>query len=291
MKKLFLLVTILFLLIAGVGSVFAQNNSDDGINWVYSYDEGYELASKTGKQVIVFITAPTWCDYCKWMDNEVLIDKELIKTVNENFIAIKVLDKIEGERNPDLNKVNFSGYPTLLFTSPEKKLYISVNAVEVDKFMDLCDFALNYDDKVKKYETNFKKAKEDGEYAVKYIKTLNEEGMFYNLCKEHGYELYQEGKLDNKQKESVLVYAIDSAFMEGDYTFVIEKSELFLEKFPKASQEHIEIVKFNKIAGLYYTADYEKALEEAKDFVEKYPDSYYTDSLNQLIDILNNSSR
>ncbi len=284
MKKLLLLLSILFLIIAGVGSVFAQ----ESINWINSYEEGYELANKSNKNVIVFITAPSWCGWCQWMDENVLNQKEIIDMVNENFIAIKVLDKIDGEKNPDLEKVSFSGYPTLLFTDSDKKVYASVNAVEVDRFLDLCDLALNYEEKVKEYEEKLQKAKKDGEYAVKYIEELFNEGIFYDVCQEHGFALYGSEDLNKTQKETVLFYSIYSALMANDTTFIIEKSEIFIKEFPDASQEHIETVLFSKIAALYYSGDYDKAMKEAQAFVEKYPESYYVESLNQLIEMLKN---
>ncbi len=284
MKKLLLLLSILFLIIAGVGSLFAQ----ESINWVDSYDEGYELAYKTNKDVIVFITAPTWCSWCQWMDENVLNKKEIIDMVNENFIPIKILDKIDGERNPDLDKISFSGYPTLLFTDPNKKVYASVNAVEVDRFLELCDLALNYEEKVKEYEEKLQKAKKDSEYAVTYIEELFNEGIFYGVCQEHGYILYQSENLNKSQKETVLFYSIYSALMENDTTFVLEKSEIFIKDFPEANQEHLEIVLFSKIVALYYSAEYDKTLKEAQDFVEKYPESSYVESLNQLIEMLKN---
>src|SRR4051812_21578649 len=62
----------------------AQN---DKLVW-YGWNEGYEKAIKENK--IVLVDAYTdWCGWCKKMDRDTYANPEVIKKLNQHFIAIK----------------------------------------------------------------------------------------------------------------------------------------------------------------------------------------------------------
>lgn len=71
------------------GRAMAQTTESAGeVTW-YSFEEGMKLAKKKHKFVIVDIYTD-WCGWCKKMDKETFRDPEVVKYLNENFIAIKL---------------------------------------------------------------------------------------------------------------------------------------------------------------------------------------------------------
>ncbi len=131
--------TILTLLFAGLifcmsayaGDDKAKNQTDENkpaaeIEWL-SYDEGLVKAKKEGKHLFVDFTAK-WCGWCKKMDKTTFVEPEIVKMLNNHFVAVRVwgdsnkeLD-IEGykitEKNLASKDYKVRGYPTFWFLDP-----------------------------------------------------------------------------------------------------------------------------------------------------------------------------
>lgn len=100
------------------------------INWM-QFDVGLAKAKKEKKHLFVDFTA-AWCGWCKKMDAETFSRPEVIKYVNDNFIAAKVIgdsDKeldLDGykisERNLTTGEFRVKGFPAFAFLSPEAKV-------------------------------------------------------------------------------------------------------------------------------------------------------------------------
>jgi len=97
------------------------------INWM-SYDAALAKLKTEDKHLFIDFTA-SWCGWCKRMNKEAFSDKNVIETLNEQFIPVRVwgdsnnmLD-IEGykisERNLAQAQFGVRGYPTFWFISPE----------------------------------------------------------------------------------------------------------------------------------------------------------------------------
>jgi len=85
------------------------------IEWSEWSKEAFEEAKKQEKLVLLDIHG-TWCHWCHVADKTSFADKDVIKLVNEKFVAIKVdLDK-----RPDINeRYNMGGWPTIAILTPE----------------------------------------------------------------------------------------------------------------------------------------------------------------------------
>lgn len=57
------------------------------LKW-YTWNEGYELAIKEKKPVLLFIHA-TWCDKCRKMDNKTFQDEAVQRIIKKGFIPVK----------------------------------------------------------------------------------------------------------------------------------------------------------------------------------------------------------
>jgi uncharacterized protein YyaL (SSP411 family) len=120
------LVFIFLLLISS--SSFAQN---DKLVW-YDWNTGYEKAIKEHK--IVLVDAYTdWCGWCKKMDRDTYANSEVIKKINQHFVAIKFNPEIAfptykiGDQTFDnkqlyglLTQGQSTGFPTTYYIIPAK---------------------------------------------------------------------------------------------------------------------------------------------------------------------------
>lgn len=88
--------------------------SSKEINWLTDSKEAFKKAREEDKSVYVLITAPSWCHWCQKLEEDVLIDEKVIDYLNRNYIPLMVLDRVNGEPNPDLLNFVFQGYPTQL---------------------------------------------------------------------------------------------------------------------------------------------------------------------------------
>ncbi len=62
--------------------------NNGSIQWV-SLDEASKIAEKSGKKIMVDIYT-NWCGWCKIMDQKTFTNPEVIKQINENYVAVKL---------------------------------------------------------------------------------------------------------------------------------------------------------------------------------------------------------
>ncbi|MBB6479823.1 thioredoxin family protein [Spirochaeta isovalerica] len=95
----------------------------DTVNWYSDYDMALAAAESEGRNIFVLITAPSWCIWCQRLEENVLSKPEFQSYLTENYIPLKLLDKVNGARNPELDNFDFSGYPSV-FLYDSKGQYI-----------------------------------------------------------------------------------------------------------------------------------------------------------------------
>lgn len=119
-----------------MGLLMAFNKTqDEALTW-YEWNQGYPLAVK--QQKIVLVDAYTdWCGWCKKMDRDTYSNPEVIKKLNKHFVVIKfnpeLPDKtydIDGQTySPrefymQLSRGESTGFPTTYFINPKRNLYL-----------------------------------------------------------------------------------------------------------------------------------------------------------------------
>lgn len=103
------------------------------INWTVSYDEALEMAGEQNRNILVLITAPSWCSPCQYLEANVWPNKDVIGIINDNYIPLRIEDVINGERNPLLSKFMFTGFPTTFIYNQEmEKLAEFVGAMNAE---------------------------------------------------------------------------------------------------------------------------------------------------------------
>ena len=95
----------------------------DGLITWKSFDDGVALADQTHKKLLVDVYTD-WCSWCKKMDSEVYTNDNVVRMMNEHFVAVKlnaesdrsVTYKGTSFREADLaRRFGVTGYPTTIF--------------------------------------------------------------------------------------------------------------------------------------------------------------------------------
>lgn len=104
------------------------------IEWM-SYDDGLVKAKKTDRQIMVDFTT-SWCGWCKKMEREAFSDPEVIKTLNQEFVPVRVDGDSKKELNidgyiiseRDLTRSQFGvrGYPAFWFLESDGSKIVQI---------------------------------------------------------------------------------------------------------------------------------------------------------------------
>jgi uncharacterized protein YyaL (SSP411 family) len=125
--------------------------AESELKW-YGWNEGYPLAKKEGKLILVDAYTD-WCGWCKKMDRDTYANADVIKKLNKHFVVIKF--------NPELRDLTYdidgqifsardfyvqlsrgesTGFPTTYFIDPKKKsLFIDPGYRDAAAFMQILD--------------------------------------------------------------------------------------------------------------------------------------------------------
>lgn len=87
MPKLVFTATLFFLFMSFSSLLQAENPVQNTVNWHDWSNETFTLAEQQNKLVLLDISAP-WCQFCKKMKAVTYQHPEVIKIINESYIAI-----------------------------------------------------------------------------------------------------------------------------------------------------------------------------------------------------------
>ena len=112
------LVLLAALTLASDTSVFAQGllspKSNAKIRWTESIPTAMKQHKDTGRPLIIYITAD-YCGYCRKMERDTWSDPNVVRRIQDGFVALKV----DAEKHEELlTRLEVKGLPaTLLFDS------------------------------------------------------------------------------------------------------------------------------------------------------------------------------
>jgi uncharacterized protein YyaL (SSP411 family) len=128
----------LILVLGGLTSLSFKPKASE-MKW-YDWNEGYALAHKKNKLILVDVFT-AWCGWCKKMDKDTYEDKDIVASINKNFIPVKL--------NPELTNIKYkvdtltlngfqlldvltngqrSGYPTIVILNPKVNQVLQAQA-------------------------------------------------------------------------------------------------------------------------------------------------------------------
>ncbi len=91
----------------------SADSINEGISWRDWSQDAFDEASKKGRLVLLDLFAP-WCHWCHVMDEKTYSDPEVINTINEHFVPVRV----DIDRRPDISeRYNRGGFPSTVFLS------------------------------------------------------------------------------------------------------------------------------------------------------------------------------
>jgi len=139
---------LMLLMVMSSNVIMANNTAPATIDFT---NESFELAkaraSEEGKLFFVDFYA-NWCTPCKWMESTTFKDKEVIKTLNSNYVSIKIdIDTNDGFSVKE--KYQITVLPTLLIFNSDGELVERVQeTLSRSKMMNLLTFHVHKDAKV-----------------------------------------------------------------------------------------------------------------------------------------------
>ena len=86
-------------------------NRASEINWQAWSKEAFEEATRTGKPILLSISA-VWCHWCHVMDETTYSNSTVIDLINRDYVPVRV----DNDVRPDINqRYNMGGWPTTAF--------------------------------------------------------------------------------------------------------------------------------------------------------------------------------
>ena len=93
-------------------------NRASEIAWRTWGEKAFQEAQASEKPILLAISA-VWCHWCHVMDETSYSDDEVIRTINERYVPIRV----DNDERPDVNRrYNMGGWPTTAFLTPDGEI-------------------------------------------------------------------------------------------------------------------------------------------------------------------------
>ena len=136
MINIFKSIVIYYIIINSIAISISSQESKQQVVFYKSYQEGIKLAKINHKAVLLDFFAE-WCEPCKVMDNEVLVDPTLSRFFNSNFISIKI-DGESKEGKKLMKDYLVTGFPTYIFINKKGKTVNRISgALEAKQFLQM----------------------------------------------------------------------------------------------------------------------------------------------------------
>jgi uncharacterized protein len=95
-----------------------RSNRASEINWRTWGDAAFAEARDQNKPVLLAISA-VWCHWCHVMDETSYSVPDIIKVINDRYVAVRV----DNDERPDVNRrYNMGGWPSTVFLTPEGEI-------------------------------------------------------------------------------------------------------------------------------------------------------------------------
>jgi thiol:disulfide interchange protein len=112
--------------------------TQDGVEWLVSYDEAMQVAKKKNQPVMIDFYAD-WCGWCERLDQDTYSDRDVV-TIADRFVPLKLDADVERSLT---SQYKIAGLPTILFINPEgNEIHRVVGYRPAGKFLDEMQTAL-----------------------------------------------------------------------------------------------------------------------------------------------------
>jgi thiol:disulfide interchange protein len=98
------------LMLGSCGKEPERQATTGGVSWLLSIDEARAQAAKQDRPIMIDVYTD-WCGWCKRLDSETYIDKDVVAKAGE-FVSLK----LDGDANRSfISDYRVGGFPTILF--------------------------------------------------------------------------------------------------------------------------------------------------------------------------------
>ena len=109
----------------------ARDLKQPRVEWVTSYDKGLRFAQKAGRPIMMEFYAD-WCPPCRAMEAKFFKRKDIVK-LSYSLVPIRVDATVGGVKvEKIIDKYKVMGWPTILFLSPQGKVYKDLTVISYD---------------------------------------------------------------------------------------------------------------------------------------------------------------
>lgn len=118
------------------GLTIFLNGKKETINWLkISLDEATKKAKEKNKDILIYFTAK-WCGPCHKMEDEVFTNHKVVRTVNDNYVAIKIdVDAWGGKKWKE--EFSIKGMPEFFILNTKKqRLRHNLGAIPTKEFLE-----------------------------------------------------------------------------------------------------------------------------------------------------------
>src|SRR6516162_7144153 len=100
----------------------AMAGQPEDIRWRFDYAEARQEAKKSGQPLLLYF-ATQWSPQCKKMESTTFQDPDLVRYVNQQYVAIK----LDGMKEKQLlERLKIQIYPTIILAGPDGKILDTV---------------------------------------------------------------------------------------------------------------------------------------------------------------------
>lgn len=115
-------------------------NRANEIAWLPWCGDAFARAAREDKPILLAISA-VWCHWCHVMDETTYSDPDVIATINDRYVAVRV----DNDRRPDVNaRYNMGGWPTTAFLAPDGTALTGATYMPADAMRRALDEIANF---------------------------------------------------------------------------------------------------------------------------------------------------
>ena len=141
-----------------------------------SYEQALQKSAAEKKPVFLFGYA-TWCHFCEYMKDSVLITEAVGNFYNENFICIKMDLEKEG-KNLNQKTIRAKSFPVLLFMNAQGEMLHRVTGKkDAQDFIQIGKDALDSTKQLRTFVYKYRDGKLSPQQTYEYFKMVDRAGM------------------------------------------------------------------------------------------------------------------
>jgi thioredoxin-related protein len=210
-----------------------------------SYEQALQKSAAEKKPVFLFGYA-TWCHFCEYMKDSVLITEAVGNFYNQNFICIKMDLEKEG-KNLNQKTIRAKSFPVLLFMNAQGEMLHRVTGKkDAQDFLQIGNDAIDSTKQLRTFIYKYRDGKLSPQQTYEYFKMIDRAGMDNQSLINNYLTLIPEGKLTATYSWKIM-YELFRDIEQPCMKVVLDHRADYTAKYTADSID-------NKIMGLYINA-------------------------------------